>query len=191
MKKTFFLSLLMALSLKVVAESIDTIPERGELGSQVKVVMYGDYQCPFSARGNKTINEMSADIRNDFSFSMRHFPLEFHEHARYAHKGSICAKEQGKFWEMHDALFNIKYGSFNPKTIDGLVTKLDLNLPAFKKCMTSKEAEAILNRDMEEAKKLKISATPTFVIIGPKGQKILAGAYPAEEFKKAMKEVLD
>lgn len=191
MKKLFFVSFLMALSVKVIADPIDKIPERGELGSQVKIVMYGDYQCPFTARANQTIKDLASDIKNDFSFSMRHLPLDFHEHARYAHKSAICALEQGQFWEMHDALFKIQYGHFNPKTIDRLTEKLGLNIPEFKKCMISKEAEAILNRDMAEAKKLKVESTPRFFIIGPKGQRELAGAYPAEEFQKAMKEVMD
>lgn len=191
MKKLFFLSLVMAMSVKVIAESIDNIPERGEVGSLVKIEMYGDYQCPFTQRANTTINELLKDIRNDFSFSMRHFPLDFHEHARYAHKTSICAQEQGKFWDMHDALFKIKYGSFKPKTIDGLVEKLDLNLKEFKKCMISKDAEAILNRDLTEAKKLGIMGTPYFIITGPKGKKILNGAYPLDDFKKAIVEVRD
>lgn len=191
MKKMFFLSLVLAMSVRVVAESSDNIPERGELGSLVKIEMYGDYQCPFTQRANKTINELAKDIRNDFSFSMRHFPLEFHEHARYAHKASICSQIQGNFWDMHDRLFEIKYENFKPKTIDGLAEKLDLNLKEFKKCMTSKEAEAILNRDLAEAKKLGIMGTPYFIITGPKGKKILNGAYPADDFKKAIAEVRD
>lgn len=55
MKKIFFLSLVMAMSVKVIAESEGNIPERGEVGSLVKIEMYGDYQCPFTQRANATI----------------------------------------------------------------------------------------------------------------------------------------
>lgn len=189
--KTFVLAFLMALSLKALAESIETIPERGELKSLVKIEMYGDYQCPFTRRGNKTMDEMLGDIRNDFSLTFRHHPLEFHEQARYAHKSAICAKEQGKFWEAHDEIFKLTGSDFTTINIDKIVGKIGLSKKQFMSCMNSKEVDAVIERDLKEANKLKINGTPSFVITGPKGTKILHGAYPAEDIKQAISEVLD
>lgn len=189
--KTFFLALLMALSLKALAESIETVPERGELKSEVKIEMYGDYQCPYTQRGNASMDKMLGDIRNDFSLSFRHHPLDYHEQARYAHKSAICAKEQGRFWEMHDELFKLSGAAFTTLNIDKITRNLGLSNKQFATCMNSKEAENIIARDLKEANRLKIDSTPTFIITGPKGSKVLKGAYPIEDIKKAIREVLD
>lgn len=189
MLKAVFLSFLILTSLNSYADTtIESIPTKGNLSSVVNVTMFGDYQCPYTQEGNATINQLLSEGPNNFAFSFRHFPLSFHEHARYASKSAICSSEQGKFWKMNDLIFSLDYDDFNPANIKKFVKKLGLDEVAFEKCMVSDVADKIIERDIKEGQSLKITGTPTFIITGPKGTSVLIGAYPKEDILKSIFE---
>ncbi len=190
--KYAIISFLIAFSmtpLLLKANDINVRPVRGEEKAEVKIEMYGDFQCPFTRRGHALIKELLSDITVDFSLTFHHFPLEFHEHAFLAHKYAICAIPSGKFWEMHDALFELTADKFNPKNIESAAKKIGLLSPQFSQCLISKEVSEVIDNDLKQAKKLKITGAPTFIIQGPKGAKVVPGAYPIAELKKYIQDV--
>jgi protein-disulfide isomerase len=177
------------LTTSIEANELNERPVRGEEKAEVKIQMYGDFQCPFTRRGHELIKELLTEITVDFSITFHHFPLEFHEHAFLAHKYATCSIPAGKFWDMHDALFGLVADKFNPKNIELAAKKLGLLTPTFSKCLSSKEVSEVIENDLKEAKKLKISGAPTFIIQGPKGAKVVPGAYPLAELKKFIQDV--
>ena len=187
---TYFLFLtFIAFGYSLKANELNQRPFKGEEKAEVKIEMYGDYQCPFSKRSDKLIKELLNDITVDFSITFHHFPLKFHEHAFLAHQYAICAITSGKFWEMHSALFEIVADKFNPKNIELAAKKIGLLSPDFSKCLISKEVSDLIESDLQEAKKLKISSAPTFIIQGPKGTKVVPGSYSLAEMKKFIQDV--
>ncbi|HWQ99317.1 MAG TPA: DsbA family protein, partial [Candidatus Methylomirabilis sp.] len=78
---------------------------RGNKNAKVTLIEYSDFECPFCVRHLDTINQLLTDYKNDIRLVYRHFPLSFHPEAQKAAEASECAGKQGKFWEMHDKIF--------------------------------------------------------------------------------------
>lgn len=79
---------------------------RGTSGAKVTIVEYSDFQCPFCARSLPTVEQVLKEYSEKVAFAYKHFPLsQIHPHAQKAAEAAECAKDQGKFWEMHDKLF--------------------------------------------------------------------------------------
>lgn len=80
---------------------------RGPADAPATVVVYGDYQCPYTRRAWIAIKRVERRIGDRFQFVFRHFPLrEFHPHAQGSAELAEAAADQGKFWEVHEHLFN-------------------------------------------------------------------------------------
>ncbi len=80
-------------------------PSKGAKQPKVTIVEFSEFQCPFCSRVNPTISEVLKTYGNDVQVQFRHNPLPFHNNAMIASIASEAAREQGKFWEMHDKLF--------------------------------------------------------------------------------------
>jgi protein-disulfide isomerase len=79
---------------------------RGAPQAPVTLVMYGDYECPYTRAAYRVVQRLLDDVPDDLYFVFRHFPLtQIHPHAAHAAEAAEAAAAQGKFWEMHDALF--------------------------------------------------------------------------------------
>ena len=80
-------------------------PVRGSARAPVTIVVFTDFQCPFCAKAEATMHELSAKYGNKVRIAFKNNPLPFHESARLASRAALAAGEQGKFWEYHDVLF--------------------------------------------------------------------------------------
>lgn len=78
---------------------------RGNKNAAIRVVEFSDFECPFCENVYPTIKALEAKYGDKLSIEYRHYPLPFHPNAQKAAEASECAGEQGKFWEMHDAMF--------------------------------------------------------------------------------------
>jgi protein-disulfide isomerase len=79
---------------------------RGAESAQVTLVIYGDYECPYTRQAYRIVQRLLAEEPDQLRFVFRHFPLtSIHPHAEHAAEAAEAAAAQGKFWEMHDALF--------------------------------------------------------------------------------------
>jgi protein-disulfide isomerase len=87
-----------------VDETVDHV--RGPVSARL-IVEYGDYECPYSRRAYRAIQQLEGRLSGEIRFAFRHFPLtEIHPHALAASRAAEAAALQGRFWEMHDVLFH-------------------------------------------------------------------------------------
>ena len=163
----------------------------------VALVAFSDYECPFCAKHVRETGPMimskllnSGDVREVYL----NFPLAMHANAYKAGEAAECAGQQGRFWEMHEALFA------EPRTLEIAdfmrhAVQLRLNLGRFTECIESGETAAAVERDRGEGKRLAVNATPTFFIglVQADGaielRKRIDGAVEFEEFERAIREL--
>lgn len=79
---------------------------RGSADADLELVMYGDFECPYCAASQRVLGRVERRLEGRLTFVFRHFPLEsVHPHAPRAAEAAEAAAAQGRFWEMHDALY--------------------------------------------------------------------------------------
>ena len=174
-------------------------PSKGDGKARVAVIEFSDYQCPFCGRYTK---ETLGRIEDDYvdtgkvKYVFRDLPLQFHKNAFKAAEAAHCAGEQGKFWEMHDMLFQ-NQSALAPEQLPAYAKTLGLSEAGFERCLESGQFAADIKKDMADAGTVGISGTPTFLIgvVQPgdgrvKIVKKLVGAKPYEEFKAAIDGLL-
>lgn len=141
-------------------------PVRGREDAPVTIVEYSDYQCPFCKRFvDNTLAELQKAYIDTGKVRLvfKDMPLDFHNHARKAAQAAHCAGEQDKYWPMHDVLFgNIK--KLEDERIVEYAGLIGLKREQFTACFASERYLAQIDADIAEAKKARITGTPTFVI---------------------------
>ncbi|OGK14260.1 hypothetical protein A2861_01820 [Candidatus Roizmanbacteria bacterium RIFCSPHIGHO2_01_FULL_38_15] len=94
---------------EAVAVDVGNSPVRGKADAKVTIVEFSDFECPFCIRAFPTVKQIQKEYPNDVKIVYKHFPLtSIHPHAQAAAEASMCAAEQGKFWEYHDKLFTLE-----------------------------------------------------------------------------------
>ena len=141
--------------------------------AKVNLVEFGDYQCPACASAHQIVKSV---ITPEVNFVFRHFPLPLHKNATIASLAAEAAGVQGKYWEMHNLLYedqNSWSGSDNPKdTLLGYAGKIQLDINKFSQDIESPQLKSKVERDRLDGISLGINATPTFFINGKKLQGI-------------------
>lgn len=162
-------------------------PTLGSPNALVTVVMFQDFQCPFCKRAAVTIDALRKEFGNDLRVVFKHNPLPFHKEAMPAAKLAMEARAQkgnAGFWQAHDALF--AESRIDEAVLDQTAQSLRLNPHAARSAMTGNRHQAAIEADMDLAKQLGATGTPTFYINGRK----LTGAQPIESFRGLVNEVM-
>jgi len=154
------------MSLKPAISTTDH--SQGNPGADLVIVEYGDYQCPYCGAAYPLLKQMMDNYGSQIKFVFRNFPLsEMHRYARPAAIAAEAAALQGKFWEMHDAIFeNQQY--LNESFLVALAEKLQLDMGKFN---TDIKTEALANKvdsDFESGVLSGVNGTPSFFINGKK-----------------------
>lgn len=144
---------------------------KGNPEAEISLVEYADFQCPACAQAHPAVKQVIDTYGNQFSFEFRHYPLRsIHPNAQLAAEASEAAGVQGKFWEMHDLLFERQADwaqSINPKKIfTGYAEELGLNTDRFAFDLASDEVKARVNAHADEANVLMLPGTPSFLVNG-------------------------
>lgn len=132
--------------------------------AKVVIVEFSDFQCRFCRMYSRDLfpaiwKELVESGKADYAF--RHFPLDaIHPHAMAASDAAECSGDQGRFWEMHDALFA---PTLSRETVMKEAGRLALDLQAFERCLAGDVRSRVL-ADLEEGKRLGIVGTPTFLV---------------------------
>jgi len=167
---------------------IDDDTVKGDPNAPVTIVEWSDFECPFCERFyQQTLGLIEKEYIDTGKVNMvyRDFPLSFHENAQKAAEAAECAGEQGKFWEMHDSLFeNGVEGGV--RSFKKFAKDLDLNDAEFNECLDSGKMESEVKKDMVDGQNAGVKGTPAFIING----KLLSGAQPFSVFKQAIDEAL-
>jgi len=170
--------------------SLEDVPVRGKETANVTVVEYSDFQCPFCQRGSQMLPPILQEYDGKIKLMYKQLPLPMHNWAKDAAIASLCAREQGndKFWEFHDLLFenqkDIKVEN-SKEEFEGFAKKIGLNENDFNKCLGSPDIAKRVQADIDEARSIGVSSTPTFVVNGL----IVPGANP-EGLKSAIETSL-
>lgn len=162
-----------------VKVEVGNSPSKGAKNAKVTVVEFSDFQCPFCSKGKDIVDQLLKLYPNDVKVVFKNLPLDFHPEALPAAKAAMAAGKQGKFWEMHDYLFD-NQKSLKSDFYPEAAKKLNLDVAKFNTDMGSKEIEDAVKADLEQAKSLGVQGTPNFYVNGVN----LRGAYPIEEFQK-------
>lgn len=169
-------------------------PSRGPEDAPITIVEFSDYQCPYCYRWHLQVYDALMEAYPDkIRFVYRNFPLSFHQNALPGAEAALCAGDQNAYWEYHDLLFanqdsmNNQSGMVLEQSFyNDLASSLNLDVPAFEECMTSRKYEEFIQKDMQYAATLPfdsngepaVGGTPTFFVNGHR----LGGAYPIEYF---------
>lgn len=156
-------------------------PAKGKMSAPVKIVLFSDFQCPFCGRAENTVEEVRKAYGDKVVVIWKHQPLGFHPNALPASLAAEAAREQGKFWEMHDKIFQ-NQKDLSPEGYEKWAKELGLNMAKFKAAQQGTKAKSRVEEDQKLAGKVGANGTPTFFING----EILVGAQPFEKFKEVI-----
>ncbi|MEM7157769.1 MAG: thioredoxin domain-containing protein [Myxococcota bacterium] len=151
-------------------------PSLGPADALVTVIEFSDFQCPFCSRVAPTIHDLPGR-HDDVRVVFRQLPLPNHAEARPAAIAALAAHRQGKFWEMHDALFAAE-GKIDEDAREDMAESIGLDMDRFRADLNDSALAAMVDEDAALAKELKVSGTPSSFVNG----RFLSGAQPAERF---------
>lgn len=158
----------------------------GNPEAALELVEYGDYECPYCGRAYPIIKRIQQELGEDLKFVFRNFPLaKIHPHAKLAAIAAEAAGLQGKFWEMHDMIFE------NQKTLDAekiisFAHIIGLDLERFKNDIQQKVLVDKVERDFESGIRSGVNKTPSFFINGKKYE----GGWEESELTQYLKRLL-
>lgn len=139
-------------------------PVRGKEDAPVTLVLFSDFECPWCGKLEPVLAELLAKNPDKLRIVFKHLPLPMHQQAEAASLASIAAQKQGKFWEMHDALFQIT--TWTPTVIDETAQRIGLDMVRYKADVAGQEVQMQLAKDKSDAQLADISATPSLFING-------------------------
>ena len=137
---------------------------RGSDNAPVVLVEFADYQCPYCQKVNPQIQQLKKEYGDNLTVIFKDFPLPMHHGSEKAAEASRCAGEQGKFWEYHDVLFYSKLLDVDALKEHARVLKLDGD--RFDTCLDSGAETGAVKKDLDEAKSLGLTGTPSFFVNG-------------------------
>jgi protein-disulfide isomerase len=128
---------------------------------------FADFQCPFCAQQARDLRRLQAEYLDTLTVTFKNFPLAFHKQSKAAHLAALAAREQGKFWEMHDLIFGHPE-HLSSTDFDRYALELGLDMNKFHNFQTDLAQSAVIDKDITDGKALGVNATPTFIASGQK-----------------------
>jgi protein-disulfide isomerase len=170
-KKSSAVLLLLTLTLALTAcgnatvGSIDNTgaPFLGEEKAPVALTEFSDFECPACAQAASMVHKLANELKGKVKIYYRNFPLPQHAYARLAAEAGQCAFEQNKFWEMHDTLFKNQL-NFNKDKMKEYAKNIGLDEQKFNGCLDSGKYADKVEADYQEALRLGLSGTPSFIL---------------------------
>lgn len=161
---------------------------KGDTEGATTLIEYGDFQCPACANYYPLLKKLLEEIPEGLKIVYRHYPLtQIHKNAIPSAKAAEAAGDQGKFWEMHDILYEKQKdweesGNSKEKFVE-YARQLGLDENKFLEDFDSSKIEEKINSDTASGNRLKVNATPAFFL---NGTKVQPKGY--EEFKELVED---
>ncbi|MBA2663252.1 MAG: thioredoxin domain-containing protein [Bradymonadaceae bacterium] len=143
---------------------LEGVPVKGGKNAKVVIVEFADFQCPHCRDAGKMLDEINKKYGDQVAIYFKQFPLGRAE-GQLAAQASLAAHKQGKFWPMHDILFQNQH-VLSRERIERFAQQLGLNFERFKKDMNSPEIVAQVTRERKEGEAANLSGTPAIFING-------------------------
>jgi protein-disulfide isomerase len=177
--------------------SISGAPILGSPNAPLTMVEFTDFQCPFCARFHSQTFPLLRKAHVDAG-RLRYIAMDFpltgiHPDAFRAARASHCGEQQGRYWDVHEALY-LQRGRLGREAILAAVKGLGMNAPRFTACLDSDALDARIERGLSQGRALGVSGTPTFVLGRTEGSsvvgRVIVGAQPFEVFDDAITALL-
>lgn len=183
-----------------VTVNVGDNPTKGDKKAKLTLIEFSDYQCPFCARHfRETLPQIERDYvkTGKLRYVFRDFPIEsIHREAFKAHEAANCAGEQGKYWEMHDRLFQDQ-NQLGVEELPKHAKAIGLNGAAFQQCLDSGKQAADIRKDLTDGQNAGVRGTPTFFFGVQEADsqtikvlRMIVGAQSYAQFKEAVEWAL-
>jgi predicted DsbA family dithiol-disulfide isomerase len=161
-------------------------PSKGPANAPVTIVEFSDFECPYCGGMFPTLQKIEAAYKDKIRIVYRQFPLNaIHPKAQKAAEASLCANDQGKFWQLHDAMFEDQ----QKLAVDDIKSKasaLAMDSAAFATCLDSGKHAAAVRESIIEGSKAGVEGTPALFVNG----RYLGGNQPYAEIEKVIEDEL-
>lgn len=165
--------------------SLEGAAVKGPENAEIAIVVFSDFECPFCKRVLPALEEVEKAYPGKIKLAFKHNPLPFHAKAVPAAQAAVAAQNQGKFWEMHDKLFDGQQ-SLTPENFKKWAKELKLDMKKFEKDMKDPAVQKKIDEDAAFARSNGAGGTPSFFINGV----LLVGAQPVDKFKEVIDALL-
>ena len=150
--------------------------------AELELVMYGDFQCPYSAAAHPIVRRLRDQLAGRLLFAFRHFPLrDIHPDAERAAEAAEAAGAQGAFWQLHDAMFESR-GALGRADLIAHVKDLGLDSARFSDELDSAAHLARVQRDVDSGQASGVPGTPAFFV----GGRLHQGSFDAASLTSAL-----
>jgi protein-disulfide isomerase len=164
----------------------DGFPAKGPADAPVTIVEFSDFQCPFCSRLLPALGQVVEEYGNQVRLVFRQFPLSsLHPDAQKAAEASLCANEQGMFWEMHDAMFENQQ-ALGVEQLKATARSLGVEGTDFDSCLDSGRFATEVAADLQAGRAIGVNGTPALFING----RFLSGAKPFEDIAELVDDEL-
>ena len=172
---------------QVFKVAIGRSPQKGPEGAKVTIVEWSDFQCPYCGRVMPTLKEIEKAYGDDIRVVFKQNPLEMHPDAPFAARAAVAAGRQGKFWQMHDKLFDANQKNaredLKKEKVEAMAREISgLDLARWQKDLESPAVQAEVDADQAQARSLGANGTPHFFVNGVR----VSGAQPFDNFKRVI-----
>lgn len=158
---------------------------RGPHDAPVKIIEFGDYECPYCRRVHPVVERVLAEYGDQIHYTFQDYPLSIHPRAIPAATAARCAAEQDRYWDFHEHLMVIQ-GDLSFDNLKARAVEVGLDPAAFDQCFDSRRHEDGVREAAEIGRMLGIQSTPTILING----RLLVGVKSFEAFKEILDEEL-
>jgi len=140
-------------------------PFKGTAGAPVTIVLFTEFQCPYCSKMVSVINQVLEKNKANVKVVFKNFPIPNHPFARKAAAAALAAARQGKFWELHDRLFQ-NYDRLNDQVVQEQARQLRLDMKKFQTDMNDPQIAQQINQDYQDGAKAGVRGTPTVFVNG-------------------------
>jgi len=191
-------NMLRSASVPTAEESLATLAlvaddhKKGAEAGKVVLVEYLDFECEACGAFYPVVKQMEKEFGDRVTIVARYFPLQGHKNGMTAALAAEAAGRQGKFWEMHDLMYERQkvWGEkqvATPEVFEGYAQELGLNIEQFKADVASASVKERVERNLNQAIELKLEGTPSFFLQGMK----ITNPQSPEAFRALIQAELD
>ncbi|MBX3271584.1 MAG: thioredoxin domain-containing protein [Sandaracinaceae bacterium] len=163
---------------------IENAPSRGSPMAQVTIVEFSDFECPYCGRAHPMLQQVLREFEGRVRLVFLHFPLSNHPHAMPAARAAVAAGNQGRFWEMHDLLFEHQQ-QLEPEHLDRYAEELGLDMARFRADLESSRTQGRIEANKEMGRAAGVEGTPAIFVNGRRYRE------PPQQLAEYLREALD